>query len=345
MYSKLNKIDDAYLYLNKAIGLSKEVGRLGLLNYSYKVLSAIDSAQGNYKEALEHHKLHIFYKDSIVNSEKIEKTTQQFMQNEFDKKEAINKIKLDEKEFVHRLTRNILIVGLAAVLIFASVFFVQRNKISKGKKKSDELLLNILPSEVAEELKKTGNSKAKTFNMVSVMFTDFKDFTRISENVNAELLVDELHTCFSAFDNILHKYKVEKIKTIGDAYMCVSGLPVFNENHAKDLIMAAIEIMDYMKNRKKQKELKGEFSFELRIGINTGPVVAGIVGIKKFSYDIWGDTVNLAARMENSGEPGKINISGTTFELVNDKFICTHRGKILAKNKGEVDMYFVESVI
>ena len=227
------------------------------------------------------------------------------------------------------------------VLLFAAVFFRQRLKIGKEKRKSEELLLNILPYEVAEELKSTGSAKAKTFSMVSVMFTDFKDFTRISEKVSAELLVDEIHYCFSAFDAIVQKYKVEKIKTIGDAYLCASGLPVLNYTHAIDLVNAAIEIQKFMAERKQVKEAKNEIPFELRIGIHTGPVVAGIVGVKKFAYDIWGDTVNLAARMEQNSEAGKINISGSTYELVKDKFNCVHRGKIEAKNKGEIDMYFV----
>jgi class 3 adenylate cyclase len=270
------------------------------------------------------------------------------MHYEFDKKEALAKAEQEKKDALaleeienQKFVRNGFMGGFAAVLVFAGTFFIQRNKIKKGNRRSDELLLNILPEEVAEELKETGASKARAFNMVSVMFTDFKDFTKISETVSAEMLVDELHTCFSAFDTILHKHNIEKIKTIGDAYMCVSGLPVANDNHATDMVKAAMEILDYMTARKKEKDAKGEFSFELRIGINSGPVIAGIVGLKKFSYDIWGDTVNTAARIENHGEAGKINISGSTYELVKDNFRCEHRGKITAKNKGEIDMYFV----
>jgi adenylate cyclase len=209
------------------------------------------------------------------------------------------------------------------------------------KQRSEELLLNILPAEMAEELKANGVTKAKAFTMVTVMFTDFKDFTGISEKVSAELLVDEIHHCFSAFDLIIQKYKIEKIKTIGDAYMCASGLPVPSYTHASDMIHAAIEFQNFMLERKKEKESRGEIPFLLRIGIHTGPVVAGIVGIKKYAYDIWGDTVNLAARMEQNSESGKINISGSTYELVKGKFTCVHRGKIQAKNKGEIDMYFV----
>src|SRR6185436_6679523 len=243
-----------------------------------------------------------------------------------------------------KLVRNFFVGGFAIVLLFALLFLGQRNRIRKEKKRSDELLLNILPAEVADEIKLSGRSQPKTFSMVTVMFTDFKDFTRVSQNISAELLVAELDYCFSAFDKILQQYKIEKIKTVGDAYLCASGLPVSSHTHATDMLNAAIEIRNFMAERKKEKEAKGEIPFELRIGIHTGPVVAGIVGVKKYAYDIWGDTVNLAARMEQNSEAGKINISGATYELVKDKFRCEHRGKIQAKNKGEIDMFFVETI-
>ncbi len=241
-------------------------------------------------------------------------------------------------------------IGLTALLLFFVYINYKNQKKSTAiiiseKQRSEELLLNILPSEMAEELKANGTTKAKAFTLVTVMFTDFKDFTSVSEKVSAELLVAEIHHCFSAFDRILQNYKIEKIKTIGDSYMCASGLPVPNYTHAKDMVSAAFEIRNFMLERKKEKIAADEIPFELRIGIHTGPVVAGIVGIKKFAYDIWGDTVNLAARMEQNSEAGKINISGSTYELVKDKFTCTHRGKIQAKNKGEIDMYFVEAAL
>jgi class 3 adenylate cyclase len=176
------------------------------------------------------------------------------------------------------------------------------------------------------------------------MFTDFKDFTRISELLTPTELVKEIDLCFSAFDHIIQKHGVEKIKTIGDAYMCVGGLPVPTITHAQDVVNAALEMRDFMEKHNQEKAAKDEHQFRIRIGIHTGSVVAGIVGVKKFAYDIWGDTVNIASRMESSGEPNKINISGTTFELVKDNFNCQYRGKIEAKNKGEIDMYFVENL-
>jgi adenylate cyclase len=361
--TRQKKYDEASGYLNKALSLSKAIGVLETIKECYSGLSELSIARGNYKQALEQYKLYIDARDSLVNKENTRKIVQQQMQYEFDKKESVAKAEQEKKDALaqkelqkQKWVRNGLIIGFATVLLIAYIFFRQRNRISKEKKisekerkkaeeekkRSEELLLNILPYEIAEELKSTGTSKAKTYSMVSVMFTDFKDFTRISENVSAELLVDEIHYCFSAFDAILEKYKIEKIKTIGDSYMCASGLPVLNYTHATDLVNAAIEIRDFIRVHKREKEARGEIPFDMRIGIHTGAVVAGIVGVKKYSYDIWGDTVNIAARMEQNSEAGKINISGSTYLLVKDQFNCVYRGKIEAKNKGKVDMYFVE---
>ncbi len=236
------------------------------------------------------------------------------------------------------LAASLMVVVLAFTLY---VLLIQRknNKlISKEKKKSDELLLNILPIEVANELKEKGEAEAKLYNEVTVLFSDFVGFTNIVEYLSPQDLVTELHTCFKAFDSIISKYGIEKIKTVGDAYMAVSGLPASNVEHAISIVNAALEIRDFMKQRRKKL---GDKTFTVRLGINRGSVVAGIVGVRKFAYDLWGDTVNIAARMEQNSESDKINISGATYELVKDHFICEHRGKIYAKNKGEIDMYFV----
>lgn len=212
----------------------------------------------------------------------------------------------------------------------------QHGELMLEKKKSDDLLLNILPSEVAEELKLKGSSEARYFTDVTVLFTDFVNFTKVSEQLSPQELVSEIHDYFRVFDEIISSFGLEKIKTIGDAYLAVCGLPEPNENHAINAVKAAIAIRDYIAQKKEEGGL-----FEIRIGLNSGPVVAGIVGVKKFAYDIWGDTVNTAARMEQNSEAGKINISGSTYELVKTDFECTNRGKIDAKNKGMIDMYFV----
>ena len=220
----------------------------------------------------------------------------------------------------------------------------EKKEADRQRERSDELLLNILPAEIAEELKERGQSEAKDFELVSILFTDFKGFTQVSEKLTAQQLVEEIDTCFKHFDAICGKYNVEKIKTIGDAYMAAGGLPVPNDNSVKNTVLAALDMSEFIKERKKQLELEGRVPFEMRLGIHTGPVVAGIVGIKKFQYDIWGDTVNTASRMESSGEPGRVNISQATYEkLKNDpQFVFTPRGKISAKGKGEMEMYFVE---
>ena len=249
------------------------------------------------------------------------------------------KIKLENE----RMEKEALILNHSKILELRVEERTEQLRIEKQK--SDDLLLNILPLEIAEEIKLYGKSKAKTYSMVTVMFTDFVDFTRVSEKFSAELLVAEIDHCFSAFDEIIHKYKIEKIKTVGDAYICVGGMPVLTYTHATDIVRAAIEINEFMLLRKLEKEARREIPFQLRIGIHTGPLVAGIVGIKKFAFDIWGDTVNIAARMESSGEAGMINISETTKELVKDNFLCIARGKMEAKNKGELEMYFVEKEI
>jgi len=218
----------------------------------------------------------------------------------------------------------------------------QRNEALKQKKRSDELLLNILPSETAEELKNTGTSVARYFDQVTVMFTDIKDFTQFSERLSPKELVAEINECFSAFDHIVEKFGLEKIKTIGDSYMVAGGLPTPNSTHAVDIVNAALCILKFIDELKEQKIKEGKSYFELRIGVHTGPVVAGIVGVKKFAYDIWGDTVNIAARMQSSGEIGKVNITSTTYELIENNFKCMYRGKLEAKHKGMLDMYFAD---
>lgn len=214
--------------------------------------------------------------------------------------------------------------------------------LAHAKKQSDELLLNILPEQTAEELKNYGKATTRSYKMVTVLFTDFKGFTMVAEKMSAEELVRELDICFAYFDQIVDHLGLEKIKTIGDSYMCAGGIPLANHSNPFDILLAAMKIQKYMDKTAKVKSSMGEPYWELRIGIHTGPVVAGVVGKKKFAYDIWGDTVNTASRMESSGSPGRINISGSTYELIKDYFECTYRGKIAAKNKGAIDMYFVD---
>lgn len=211
--------------------------------------------------------------------------------------------------------------------------------------KTEALLANVFPKNTADELMAKGKATKTKYNFVTVLFSDIQGFTQIAEEMNPEVLIDELDKFFFHFDSVVEKYRIEKIKTIGDAYMCAGGIPEKNRTNPVEVILAALEMQEYMKNLKEASLIQGMKYWDIRIGIHTGTVIAGVVGHKKLSYDIWGDTVNIASRMESSGEAGKINISGATYEFVKDFFICEYRGKMPVKYKGELDMYFVKEII
>jgi len=210
------------------------------------------------------------------------------------------------------------------------------------KEKSEKLLLNILPEEIAEELKRFGKSYARKHEQVSVMFTDIKSFTSISETMMPDVLITQLDEIFRGFDYIIEKHGMEKIKTIGDCYMCAAGLPTERDDNAGITVNAALDILEFMSGYNTTKKIQGLQEFEVRIGIHTGPVIAGVVGITKFAYDIWGNTVNVASQMEHHSLPGKINISYQTFSLIEQLFDCECRGKIATKSKEEIEMYFLK---
>ena len=268
---------------------------------------------------------------------------------------------LRQSEFRQFVTGLVILLGIILVMIIIGLIYSRRanQKLSRQKKeieesraiiaeekeKSEELLLNILPLETASELKANGVATPKNYEKVSVLFTDFSNFTQITASMTPERLISELNECFIAFDEIIEKYGLEKIKTIGDSYMAAGGIPQPNDTNPADAIMAALEIQDFMNNFIANRQSANQTFWETRIGIHTGPIIAGVVGRKKFAYDIWGDTVNTASRMESSGVRGKVNISQDTYELIKDQFQCTFRGEVEAKHKGKIGMYFVESVL
>ncbi len=315
--------------------------------------------QGEYEKAFLELGASIELKDSIYNQNKIKAFAEMEQKFEADLKTAQIELLSKENEIERiKASRNLGInFGLGGALIgiiFVALAFYKQNKknqtlniqLVEEKSISDALLLNILPSEVAEELKSKGEAEARLIEEVTVLFTDFKGFTALSEQLSPKELVKDLHECFTAFDNIMQKHGLEKIKTIGDAYMAAGGLPTPNSSHALDVVNAALEIKEFIERMKLEKMAIDRPFFEIRIGVHTGPVVAGIVGVKKFSYDIWGDTVNTASRMESSAETGKVNISGATLEHLKHlkAFRFEPRGKIEAKGKGAIEMFYVERI-
>lgn len=217
----------------------------------------------------------------------------------------------------------------------------QKNLIEREKQRSDKLLLNILPASIAEELKERGYVQPRYFEQVTVLFSDFKNFSKICAMLSPEQLIADLNHCFGQFDQIITRLGLERVKTIGDSYMCVAGLSAQQPDHAIRMVQAAFAMQTFMANWRKERKEQGLPLYKARIGIHSGPVVAGIVGTTKFAFDIWGETVNIAARMESKGSPNRVNISGTTHSLVKDYFNCTYRGNIPIKNIGEAEMYFV----
>ena len=350
-YQKRKEIELAYEYFEKAIKLATTYERLHKLLIYLNNYSSLLFKQGEFKRSRELLSDYIDIKDSLFNAEKYE--TIKIL-------EAQYKVSLQREELLqrnleleqNRRNRNTLLFVLAGVLIIAIALYsrlnyVRRSKkiVEREKKRSDDLLLNILPAEVAEELKETGESEARNFEHVTVLFTDFKDFTYVSEQLTAKELVGEINKFFKAFDSIVTEFGVEKIKTIGDAYMAASGLPKQSEKSAIKAVKAAIAMMEKALELNENLAQSGKPQFDMRIGLHTGPVVAGIVGVKKFQYDIWGDTVNTAARMESSCEPGRVNISKATYELVKNEpnLSFEFRGKIEAKGKGELEMFYVDN--
>ncbi|MCC6726172.1 MAG: hypothetical protein IT258_16815 [Saprospiraceae bacterium] len=271
----------------------------------------------------------------------------QQQQAELQQKQAEIDLRNSQRNLLMAVVGIVAILGGALLLRYFTLskhhaVLSEKNKIiEEERKRSEELLLNILPATIADELKKNGAAAARRYENATVLFTDFKGFSAISKQLSPEKLVNDLDYAFKNFDRIIGEFGLEKIKTIGDAYMCAGGIPDDGSGHPRDVVKAALAIQQFLESWNREKQKAGESAFEARIGIHTGPLVAGVVGSRKFAYDIWGDTVNVASRMESTGDAGKVNISASTFAFVKNDFKCEFRGKVPAKNVGEIEMYFV----
>lgn len=352
-------------YTQKYYETALESGDEKYIQSAYKDFAEVYAAMGNFEEAYQWRVLYDSFRFERLNGKIV---------TSFARKEALfadqkKQQKIDEQqrelrvrdaELASARTLQFALFGGGFALLLLTALLFNRNRIraranrelaakneaiQRERERADGLLKNILPEKTAEELKLHNLVQPVRYDLATVMFTDFKDFTKVAERLSPEELISVLDECFRLFDAIVKKHGLEKIKTIGDAYMCAGGLPTPSDTHPMDTVRAAVEMQRELRQLMSRKSAEGMPVFEMRIGIHTGPVVAGVVGSHKFAYDIWGDTVNTAARLEEGGEPGKINISETTYRQVCHLFRCTFRGNLVAKNKGEIEMYFVEDPI
>ena len=323
IYLAKQDFDKAKEFLENAVKSAIETGLKNQLREAFEMLSTVHALQKNFEKAYECYVEFTAVDKEISNADTSKQIAQMTMRHEIEQKEQeaeIERIKNVELKKAY-------------------------DSLEDEKRRSENLLHNILPVEVADEIKRNGKSEARFYESVSVLFCDIVGFTKISETLSPQQLISSVDECYCKFDEIVEKHGIEKIKVIGDSYMCAGGVPVANDTHALDIILAAFEMRDFTLQFSERQKRKGLPEFHFRFGINTGALVTGIVGAKKFAYDLWGDTVNVAARMEQNSEASKVNISGSTYTLVKDKINCIPRGKIQAKNKGEIDMFFADSMV
>ncbi|MBL6963768.1 MAG: tetratricopeptide repeat protein [Bacteroidetes bacterium] len=349
VYGEIGNLDKSYQYITKAYAIAKEIDYPDLHIEIYNSLSAIYAKKGDYKNALKYHQLYTTVKDSVFNLEKNKQLEELETVYQTEKKEQ--QIKLQETEIAkkdaevkkQRAQRNIFIISFGLILLFAIYVINSIRRIAKEKAKSERLLLNTLPIKVVNDLKLKGKTEPESFTNVTVYFSDVVGFTNVSSHLDPKQLINELNDVFTAFDDIMESNHCERIKTIGDAYMAVCGMPEENADHAINMLNASIEIKNYLEKRNEGQAI----SWKIRIGLHSGKVVGGIVGVRKYIYDVFGDTINTASRMESNSEPMRINISHVTYQLVKDHFEekqnihFTKREPIEVKGKGQMDMYFV----
>lgn len=358
IFHQLKKHKQAIEKCKTGLKLAEKLGAVSVEKDACECLYNSYKSLGNSQLALTYYeKVHIF-EDSLHSEE----TSNKMMNMEFQKQQLVDSIAYVKKETIieqkHKeevqkkeKQRNIIIVTLLFMLLVAGGLWSSLNFVKKSrealrveKDRSEELLLNILPEEIADELKEKGSVNTREFDLATVLFTDFKSFTQTAEKMTPQSLVEEINVCFKAFDLIAGKYQIEKIKTIGDAYMAAGGIPHPDENSTRNIVLAGLEMQEFVTKRVIENKQAQIPFFEMRLGIHAGPIVAGIVGVKKFQYDVWGDAVNTASRMESNGMVGKVNISEALYELIKNEecFMFEYRGQIHAKGKGEIKMYFVE---
>ena len=349
IYLRKNDYNKAHNYAQRSLDLAQKYSLKEQISEANLKLFELNQQKGNFEESISYLQNYYTYRDSILNIEVVEEMADLRTNYEVSLKQTEVDL-LDQQKKNQQLISLASGIGLVLIIVVAIGLYRRNNFINKAKllvenekERSDLLLRNILPEQTAQELKDKGKVQAKRFESVSVMFTDFKGFTAYSDKLSPEELVNSIDYYYSKFDDIIEKHGLEKIKTVGDAYMCAGGLPFPTKDHPIKMVKAAIEIAEFV-NESKKVDPDDMTRFDIRIGINTGPVVAGVVGNKKFAYDIWGDTVNIASRMESNSEPGKINISDNTYQLIKDQYECTYRGEIDAKNKGMMKMYFVDGL-
>ena len=356
IYLNKNNWKSAFNYSKRSLDLATKYGLKEQISEANLQIANLYEKSGNFKESLSYYKNYQAYRDSVQNVAKVQQMANLRTDFEVSKKQTEVNLKQSEVNLLNQQKKNqrivmiataiaLFLIGMLAFGLFRRNNYIQKTKkiIEEERNRSDSLLLNILPEETAQELKINGKVEAKRFESVTVLFTDFKDFTKYSESLAPEKLVKSIDFYFSRFDEIIEKYDLEKIKIVGDSFMCAGGLPFPTVDHALKVTLAAFEIMQFVEDTKliNNSEI---VHFDVRIGINTGPVVAGVVGTKKFAYDIWGDTVNVASRMETSSKEGKINVTENTYLLIKNYFDCEFRGEIEVKNKGTMKMYFVNSI-
>lgn len=358
IFHQLGKHKESVEKCKAGLQMAQKLGAISVKKDACECLYKSYKSLGNNQLALTYYEKVNAFADSLHSEE----TSNKMMNMEFQKQQLVDSIAYVKKESIIELKhkeevqkkekqRNIIIVSLLFMLVVAGGLWSSLNFVRKSrealrveKDRSEELLLNILPAEIAEELKEKGSVNAREFDLVSILFSDFKSFTQTAEKMTPQSLVEEINVCFKAFDLIAGKYQIEKIKTIGDAYMAAGGIPHPDENSLKNIVLAGLEMQAFIIKRIFENQQNQIPAFEMRLGIHAGPIVAGIVGIKKFQYDVWGDTVNIASRVESGGMVGKVNISETLYELIKEEecFTFEYRGHIHAKGKGEIKMYFVE---